>query len=227
MKKKTSHQLRIVLLATILLLILSGCTVLRASPAPEATTPPPPSPTLVPPSPTPVPLSPTPVPPDPTAAPTLQPTVDPALQRPARLLINALEFDYETIAVGLDAQAIPIVPDHDVGWYQYSARPGEGENIVFWAHVLRFQHAPDVSAPFARIHELALGSPITLVTADGASHTYAVTRQVWVLPHEVEYILPQGREQLTLVSCIGDKVIVDGGVSDMSHRLITIAEPVE
>ncbi len=227
------RQLRLLLLATVLLLMLSGCAMIWASPAEEPTLPTvAPSPTAVPPSPTLVPSA-TAVPPSPTlvpsatAMPTPQPTADPALRRPVRLLIDALAFDYETIPVGLDEQASPVVPDHDVGWYQYSARPGEGDNIVFWAHVLRFQHAPNVSAPFARIHELALGSPITLITASGESHTYTVTRQVWVLPHEVEYILPQGREQLTLVSCIGDKVIVDGGVADMTHRLITIAEPVE
>jgi hypothetical protein len=225
------RQIYLLFLA-ILLLLLSGCTMIWASPADESPAATPISSPTVPADPTPLPsptlvsANPTLVP-GPTASSTPQPTADPAQRRPARLLIDALDFDYETIPVGLDAQAVPIVPDHDVGWYQYSAHPGEGENIVFWAHVLRFQHAPDVSAPFARIHELALGSPITLVSADGERHTYAVTRQVWVLPHEVEYILPQGREQLTLVSCIGDKVIVDGGVSDMTHRLITIAEPME
>jgi hypothetical protein len=45
-------------------------------------------------------------------------------------------------------------------------------------------------------------------------------------PNEVQYVLPQGRELLTLVSCIGDRVYVGGEVVDMSHRLITIAEPV-
>jgi len=53
-----------------------------------------------------------------------------------------------------------------------------------------------------------------------------VRQNVWVTPDQVRYILPQGRELLTLVSCIGAQVIEDGEVTDMSHRLITIAEPV-
>jgi len=48
---------------------------------------------------------------------------------------------------------------------------------------------------------------------------------VWVRPTEVEWMLPQESERLTLISCIGDKVIVGREVVDMSHRLITIAEP--
>ena len=45
------------------------------------------------------------------------------------------------------------------------------------------------------------------------------------MPSEVDYILPKDKEMVTLVSCIGDKVINNGEVVDESHRLITIAEP--
>jgi hypothetical protein len=51
-----------------------------------------------------------------------------------------------------------------------------------------------------------------------------VTRQVWATPDEVHYMLPQGREMVTMISCIGDKIIADGSI-EMTHRLITIAEP--
>jgi sortase (surface protein transpeptidase) len=97
---------------------------------------------------------------------------------------------------------------------------------VLWGHVLRFKSTPRTPAPFARLRELAVGAEIILYNADGAAHRYIVTRQVWATPDQVEYILPQGRELLTMVSCIGDKVVVDNSV-EMSHRLITIAEPVE
>ena len=50
-------------------------------------------------------------------------------------------------------------------------------------------------------------------------------KQIWVTPDQVEYILPKGREMVTMVSCIGDKIIQEGEVVDESHRLITIAEP--
>lgn len=143
---------------------------------------------------------------------------------PVRIEIAAIELDRPLFGVGLDQNYIPIVPKHDVGWYWYSAQPGQNDNVVLWGHVLRFTDAPDIPAPFARLHELSPGATITLYNANNEVFTYEVTEQVWATPEEVDYILPKGSEQLTLVSCIGDKVIVDG-TTRMSHRLITIAEP--
>ncbi|ABU57051.1 peptidase C60 sortase A and B [Roseiflexus castenholzii DSM 13941] len=145
---------------------------------------------------------------------------------PARIVAGDVGMDARIVAVGLDAQGMPIVPDHDVGWYNRSALPGQGENVVLWGHVLRFSHAPRIPAPFARLKELRPGARLTVYDSNGTAFDYVVTRQVWVRPTDVEWMLPQGRERLTLISCIGDKVIVGREVVDMSHRLITIAEPV-
>ncbi len=160
----------------------------------------------------------------PTAAPTPTGVVIPPSE-PVQMRIDTIGLDQPLIPVGLDAQHIPIVPPHDVGWYIYSADPGQGENVVFWGHVARFQATPDVPAPFENLHTASIGDPIIVHTADGTAHSYVIAEQVWVNPDQVEYILPQGREQITLVSCIGDKVIADGALVDMSHRLITIAVP--
>jgi sortase (surface protein transpeptidase) len=143
-----------------------------------------------------------------------------------RLEIAGIGLDRALISVGLDEQRIPIVPNHDVGWYNLSARPGQGENIVLWGHVLRFRATPNIPAPFAGLKELPIGAQATLYSADGSAHRYVVTQKVWATPDQVQYILPQGRELLTMVSCIGDKVVVDDGV-EMTHRLITIAEPLD
>jgi LPXTG-site transpeptidase (sortase) family protein len=148
------------------------------------------------------------------------------VSEPERLVIAEIGLDRPLVSVGLDSQRVPIVPNHDVGWYNLSARPGEGENIVLWGHVLRFRSRPDLPAPFARLKELDLGTEIILYDAAGTARRYVVTRQVQVTPDQVAYILPQGRELLTLVSCIGDKVVVDSSV-ELTHRLITIAEPAE
>lgn len=144
--------------------------------------------------------------------------------QPIRLEIPQIALSYPLVSVGLDKNNVPIVPDHDVAWYNLSARPGQGDNVVLWAHVLRFKKAPDIPAPFARVRELSIGDQIFVYTEDGAIHTYRVKEQVYATPDQVSYILPVGTEQLTLVSCIGDKIIVDGSV-ELSHRLITIAEP--
>ncbi|NTW03996.1 MAG: class F sortase, partial [Oscillochloris sp.] len=144
---------------------------------------------------------------------------------PVRLVIAAIGLDQKLASVGLDSQYVPIVPNHEAGWYNLSARPGQGENIVLWGHVLRFTSTPDIPAPFARIKELEVGAEVILYDTAGTARHYTVTNHVWATPDQVQYILPQGREMLTMVSCIGDKVIVDDGV-EMTHRLITIAEPV-
>lgn len=145
---------------------------------------------------------------------------------PVRLRIDAIGMNLPLLSVGLNENGVPIVPNHDAAWYQHSARPGSGENVVMWGHVLRFQYAPDIPAPFARVRELQVGNPIQVYDANGAEHQYAVSELVWVLPHQIEYILPVGHERLTLVSCIGDYVIENGSVVNMSHRLIVLAEPV-
>jgi LPXTG-site transpeptidase (sortase) family protein len=149
-----------------------------------------------------------------------------ATSNPVRIKIASIKLNQRILSVGLDKNRIPIVPNHDVGWYNLSAQPGAGENIVLWGHVLRFRSAPKTPAPFARVKELKLGDRIVLYDAKGNAFSYELTKQVWVTPDVVEYILPVGHERLTLVSCIGDKVINKGEVIEMTHRLITIAEPV-
>jgi len=144
---------------------------------------------------------------------------------PIRIVIDAVGMDQKIVSVGLDKKRVPIVPDHEVGWYNLSAQPGQGDNIVLWGHVLRFRQAPKVPAPFARIKEVKPGASVVLYDQAGKAHNYVVKQQIWVLPTEVDYILPKNKEMLTLVSCIGDKVINNGEVVDESHRLITIAEP--
>ena len=169
-----------------------------------------------------------------TAAPTevIAPTARPAAEEesgqpgePTRIVIDAVDIDQQIVSVGLDKKRVPIVPDHDVGWYNLSAQPGQGDNIVLWGHVLRFRQTPKIPAPFARIKEVKPGATVVLYDQAGKVHNYVVKQQVWVLPSEVEYILPKNKEMITLVSCIGDKVINNGEVVDESHRLITIAEP--
>jgi hypothetical protein len=145
---------------------------------------------------------------------------------PTRLVIDAIGLDYRTVGVGMNANGELVVPDHDVGWYTASAAPGQGDNVVFWAHVLRFANAPGIPAPFARLKELPVGAHLTIYDDLGIAHAYAVTQQIHATPDQVEYILPTGQERVTMVSCYGASVIVDGSVVDMSHRLITIAEPV-
>ncbi len=146
--------------------------------------------------------------------------------RPIRMRIPAIGLDMRTVSVGLDKRRYPIVPKHDIGWYNLSAMPGQGDNIVFWGHVLRLKSAPKIPAPFARIGQLKRGALIVVTTATGKQHRYRVTRSLQVKPDQIKYVLPTGREQVTLVSCIGDNVVVGGSLTK-KYRLVTIAERVK
>ena len=130
------------------------------------------------------------------------------------------------VGVGADNSGELVVPDHDVGWYNASASPGQGENVVFWGHVLRFRQAPKIPAPFERMKEVRIGASVTVYDDQGQAHAYRVTQKVEVTPDQVAYILPQGSERVTMVSCYGDFVIIGREVVDMTRRLIVIAEPV-
>lgn len=155
-------------------------------------------------------------------------TPRPALHRAAtRIVIGDIKLDQPLLPVGLDSQDIPIVPKHEPGWYTDSAAPGQGDNVVLWGHALRFRDSPAIPAPFGRLNELKPGASIVLYDEQGAAHAYAVAQQIWATPDQVGYILPQGHERLTLVSCIGDQVVAsDGAVVNMTHRLITLADPI-
>jgi sortase (surface protein transpeptidase) len=163
-------------------------------------------------------------PPSPTRAP---PPPTPARQHiVSRLVIEDIALDRPLVPVGLDTDTRPIVPKHDPGWFVQSGTPGQGDNIVLWGHALRFRDSPSIPAPFGRLNQLQLGARVVLYDDQGTAFPYAVTQQVWVTPDQVAYILPTGKERVTMVSCIGDQVIGrDGKVVNMTHRLITIAEP--
>jgi LPXTG-site transpeptidase (sortase) family protein len=141
-----------------------------------------------------------------------------------RIVIPDLDMDQPLIAVGLDATTVPIVPKHDAGWYERSAMPGQGGNIVLWGHALRFKDSPQIPAPFGQLQKLKHGARILLYNGDGKAYIYTVEKQIWATPDQVEYIRPKGTERLTMISCIGDKIMTGHGI-DMTHRLVTIAEP--
>ena len=163
--------------------------------------------------------------PQPIRSAEIVPTPQPvAPSKPVRIVIPDIDMDRPLLQVGIDDETVPIVPKHDAGWYEGSARPGEGGNIVLWGHALRFKDSPDIPAPFGQLQKLHTGAQIVLYTAEGKAHIYRVEQQIWATPDQVEYIRPKGSERVTLISCIGDKVMTKHGV-DMTHRLVTIAEP--
>jgi sortase (surface protein transpeptidase) len=147
-------------------------------------------------------------------------------KRPAQLTIPSIGLNAPVLPVDLDRDGNPIVLKHDVAWYDRTGKPSEGTNIVFWAHVLRFKDAPNIPAPFARVEELQRGARISVADAGGKRYNYVVIAQIRVRPDQVEYLAPTSLERVTLISCTGRSIIVNGEVVNMTERLVTIAEPI-
>ncbi|HEY3231741.1 MAG TPA: sortase, partial [Roseiflexaceae bacterium] len=111
-----------------------------------------------------------PVPPRATSAPAAQPADTAGTSEPVRIVIQDIGLDGRMVSVGLDENRIPVVPKHNVGWYNLSAHPGQGENIVLWGHVLRFREAPNIPAPFGRLKEVKPGAAVLLYDKAGKTH---------------------------------------------------------
>lgn len=110
----------------------------------------------------------------------------------------------------------PIVAPGKVNWWQNSALPGEGSNVVLYGHsrVLSPSKGPGV---FATLHTIRPGAVITIFY-QGDYFRYVVTRAFVVSEADGQrveagrWIDPTPAERLTLVTCSGE------------DRLIVIAE---
>ncbi len=168
----------------------------------------------------------------PAAAPTevpSRPVVIESSAPPARVIIEAIGVNAPMITLGLDSASIPEVPSTgaEVGWYNYSGRPGSGSNVVISGHVTWDKRA----AVFWRLGELQEGELIRLTTEGGDQLVYQVTANLLVDPSDpesVRLIYPTDTEMLTLVTCGGtfnrDASARFGG--QYTHRTVVQAKPV-
>ena len=142
---------------------------------------------------------------------------------PVRLVIASIGVDAPLTAKGLDARGDMEVPDgpEDVAWYAFTARPGQGGNVVLSGHVDYRDYGPAV---FARLGELEPGELVELHTLDGAVTRYGVTVAVSYEAAKApaqEIVGPTSRETLTLITCDGR---FDRTTQQYSHRLVVRAE---
>ena len=107
-----------------------------------------------------------------------------------------------------------LVPEEVVGWWDESALPDEGSNIVLMGHS---------RGVFNRLFLVSVGDSIELSNIFGNNYHYEITKIVYVREEGVsieqrrenaKYILPTKTEQVTLITCAN-------GTRD---RLIVIAE---
>jgi LPXTG-site transpeptidase (sortase) family protein len=126
------------------------------------------------------------------------------MELPLRLAIPRLRVDAPVIAVGLTPQLAMDVPQRaeEVGWYEYSTRPGMKGNSILAGH-LDWLGQPGV---FRQLAEMKQGDTVTIRGADGQERTYAVewnrewpfvTAPIGTVFEDVD------RPALTLITCGG------------------------
>ena len=165
----------------------------------------------------------------PTGVPSAVSTVEPRATAPAvasltvRLVIPRIGVDAPVTARGVDADGVMQNPDgpEDVVWYDFTARPGQGDNAVFSGHLDYHDYGPAV---FARLQEVTAGDLVEVRLEDGTVHRYAVTLSV-LYPADLapsrEIVGPTGRDMVTLVTCGGTW---QGRPRGYSHRLVVRAD---
>lgn len=123
--------------------------------------------------------------------------------------IDKIGVDAPVETFGLDEQLAPVVPTGDnardvVAWYDFSAKPGTGSNVVFGGHVTWFGQAV-----FYNLGNLVAGDVVNLVGQDGTQVTYTITDVYRVSaddPQAVEVMWPTPDPVITLITCVGNFV---------------------
>ncbi len=87
------------------------------------------------------------------------------------------------------------ISETDANHVPQSGAPGEGKNIIVYAH-----NRKDLFGP---LRTVAMGDVVTIRTADGLLHSYRVTEIAEVPPTDTRLLLPTVSEVLTLYTCSG------------------------
>lgn len=165
-----------------------------------------------------------------TPSPTPTPTPTPVPPAPVAIAIPRLEVVAPVVAMGLDADRYPEVPDGPdrVAWYTFSAAPGRSSNAVFAAHVDWIAGEEGV---FYHLSDLELDDMITVALEDGAELAYRVTSNLAIPyddPNVVALMEATASDVITLFTCGGtwelDPDARYGG--NYSHRIVVRAERV-
>ena len=172
--------------------------------------------------------------PTPVATATSVPTQPPSSAPVARLIIGKLGIDAPVIPLGLDENAIPLVPDNprDVAWYDFSSKPGWGGNAVFASHGEWSSNGQYELGVFHALSSLELRDEIKVVLEDRTEYVYKVTTNRAIPyddPQAVEVMGATPEDTITLITHAGTWIFEAGnplgGV--FTHRQVVRAELVE
>ena len=169
-----------------------------------------------------------------TATATPVPTPPPSDASVARMIIDKLGVDAPVITLGLDENAVPLVPSdpYVVVWYDFSPKPGWGSNAVFSGHVDWTINGQYVVGVFYSLSTLELGEEIKVVLEDGTEYVYKVTINRAIPyddPQALEVMSATPEDVITLITCGGTWIPEAGNPigGNYTHRQIVRAELVQ
>jgi LPXTG-site transpeptidase (sortase) family protein len=140
-----------------------------------------------------------------------------------RLVIPKIGVDAPVVTLGVDGEGVMQSPRgaFEVGWYDFTARPGFGGNAVFSGHV---DFATVGAAVFWDLRELVAGDLVGVRLADGTAYDYLVVSTVSYPADEApiaEIVGPTSRDTVTIITCTGT---FNRDIHQYSHRLVVRAE---
>ena len=165
----------------------------------------------------------------PTATPTATPP--PSSAPVVRMIIEKIAVDAPVITLGLDENAVPLVPDNpgDVVWYNFSTPPGWGSNAVFSGHVDWTVHGVPVTGVFYDLRKVEVGDIIKVRLEDNTEYQYKVIGNV-AMPYDdpkaMEVMGATPVEMITIITCGGTWVPQYGNPigGNYTHRQVVRAE---
>jgi sortase (surface protein transpeptidase) len=143
-----------------------------------------------------------------TATSTPLPTPPPNDSPLARMIIEKISVDAPIITLGLNQDSVPMVPDgpSEVGWYDWSSKPGWGSNAVFSGHVDWTLYGHPVIGVFYYLRDLGLDDEIKIVLEDGTEYRYRVTGNQAIDdndPRALQWMGATPNDVITLITCGG------------------------
>ncbi len=141
----------------------------------------------------------------------------------ARLVIPAIGVDASVIVKGVGADGVMEVPDNarDVAWYDFTAHPGSGGNVVFSGHVDFHGVGPAV---FWDLGKLQQDDAVDVQLDDGTSYHYRVTEKgvYSAADAPIDRIVgPTPVESVTIITCTGK---FNAATRQYDKRLVVRAE---
>jgi len=144
---------------------------------------------------------------------------------PEGISLAAQRISAPVVDVGVDDRGLLEVPrdGDDVGWYRWSAVPGEPGTAVFAGHVDTLRDGPGAFFP---LEDTQVGDRISVSLVDGSVREFAVTGRASfpkrTLPVDTVF-RRGGPPQLVLVTCSGP---FDEETRSYEENLVVTADPV-